>query len=112
MVGGAAAAGAGRGRTLVFARDVAAANEAADSLFVSGLPVMVYHRGVPAAERDAALQTLARCLSFQRTLQLASSGLPVRPPRSAAHLAYVLATLGVTQKHGITRLQVIGVEYE
>ncbi len=58
---GGADAGGARGRTLVFARDVAAANEAADFLFDCGLPVMAYHRGVPAAEREAALETLARC---------------------------------------------------
>lgn len=48
------------GRTLVFARNVAAANEAADALAAAGLPVIAYHRGVPAAERDANLATLAR----------------------------------------------------
>ena len=50
------------GRTLVFARDVATANRAADVLAAAGLPVAAYHRGVPAAERDAALATLARYL--------------------------------------------------
>ena len=48
------------GRTLVFARDVAAANVAADALAAAGLHVAAYHRGVPAAEREAALATLAR----------------------------------------------------
>jgi ABC-type sugar transport system substrate-binding protein len=51
---------AARGRTLVFARDVAAANGAADALAAAGLPVVAYHRGVPPAEREAALATLAR----------------------------------------------------
>lgn len=52
---------AGRGRTLVFARDVAAAEEAAACLEAVGAAVLPYHRGVPAAARDDALTTLARC---------------------------------------------------
>lgn len=46
---------AGRGRMLVFARDVAAAGATAADLAGAGLPVLQYHKGVPAAERAVAL---------------------------------------------------------
>ena len=54
------------GRTLVFARDVAAADEVADFLTEAlhggggDRRVLAYHRGVPAEAREAALDTLAR----------------------------------------------------
>ena len=51
----------GRGRTLVFAGDVKAAEEVAACLEAAGAAVLPYHRAVPAAARDAALATLARC---------------------------------------------------
>lgn len=47
-------------RTLVFARDVAAAKEVAECLKSGGATVLTYHKGVTPADRDAALQTLAR----------------------------------------------------
>lgn len=45
----------GRGRMLVFARDVASAGATAADLAGAGLPVLQYHKAVPAAERAAAL---------------------------------------------------------
>lgn len=57
---GASAPGvAGCRRTLVFARDVAAAKEVAQCLESGGAAVLTYHKGVKAADRDAALETLA-----------------------------------------------------
>ena len=51
----------GRGRTLVFARDVAAANAAHRALYAAGLDVLLYHRDVPAAQRANSLEVLSRC---------------------------------------------------
>ena len=50
------------GRTLVFAANVAAANEVAASLAEAGMQPLVYHRDVPAPERAAALEAIRdRC---------------------------------------------------
>ena len=51
-----------RGRTLVFARDVTAANVAHRALYAAGLDVLAYHRDVPAAQRADALEVLSRCV--------------------------------------------------
>ena len=48
------------GRTLVFARDVAAANAAYACLYDAGLDVMLYHRDVPPEGRAKALDIMAR----------------------------------------------------
>lgn len=55
----------GRGRTLVFAEDVAAAKEVTKCLHEAGATVLAYHRDVPAAAREAALATLARYFTRQ-----------------------------------------------
>ncbi|PRW20256.1 DEAD-box ATP-dependent RNA helicase 22 [Chlorella sorokiniana] len=52
---------AGRGRMLVFARDVASAEATADALEgACGLPVLRYHKAVPAAERAEALARISQ----------------------------------------------------
>lgn len=58
-LGAAAANQEGCGRTLVFARDVAAAKEVAQCLTAGGAKVLTYHKGVSATDRDAALDLLA-----------------------------------------------------
>ena len=50
----------GRGRTLVFARDVGAAQAAHRALYAAGLDVLSYHRDVPPAQRADALEAVAR----------------------------------------------------
>jgi len=57
-VGGDAEVARGRGRTLVFAASVAAADAAAAALADAGLEPLLYHRGVPADERAAALDAM------------------------------------------------------
>ncbi|KAL4422948.1 hypothetical protein ABPG75_009145 [Micractinium tetrahymenae] len=49
---------AGRGRMLVFARDVASAESTAADLAGAGTPVLRYHKAVPTAERAAALSRM------------------------------------------------------
>ena len=57
-----ALAGGDAERTLVFAKNVAAADKAAEALRDAGLEVALYHRNVPAEERAAALAAMAgRC---------------------------------------------------
>ncbi|KAI7840009.1 hypothetical protein COHA_006274 [Chlorella ohadii] len=52
---------AGRGRMLVFARDVASAEATADALEgACGLPVLRYHKAVPAAARADALARISQ----------------------------------------------------
>ena len=52
---------AGEGRTLVFTKNVAAANAAYRVLYDQGVDVMLYHREVPAEGRAKALAIMARC---------------------------------------------------
>lgn len=47
-------------RILVFAGSVAAANTAAKALEGAGITVLLYHKGVPAAQRDEALRVIAQ----------------------------------------------------
>ena len=56
LEGGALARG--EGRTLVFAGDVAAANDVAGILTEAGLQPLVYHKGVSQADRESALATM------------------------------------------------------
>jgi hypothetical protein len=49
----------GRARTLVFARDVAAANQVASVLERDGLSPVLYHKGVTVEERARALEHMA-----------------------------------------------------
>ena len=56
LEGGALAMG--EGRTLVFAGDVAAANNVAGILTEAGLEPMVYHKGVSQADRESSLATM------------------------------------------------------
>lgn len=58
VVGGDAEVARGRGRTLVFAASMAAADAAAAALADAGLEPLLYHRGVPADERAAALDAM------------------------------------------------------
>jgi hypothetical protein len=73
----------GCGRTLVFARDVAAANAAHRALYAAGLDVLAYHRDVPAAQRADALEVLARC--YWLTIYLGTGAFPL-PPCSSMEL--------------------------
>ena len=54
---------AGHGRTLVFTKNVAAANAAYKVLYDQGVDVMLYHREVPAEGRAKALAIMGRCVS-------------------------------------------------
>ena len=56
----------GHGRTLVFARDVAAAQAAHRALYAAGLDVLAYHRDVPPAQRADALEVVATCEPWVR----------------------------------------------
>lgn len=51
---------AGHGRTLVFTKNVAAANAAYQCLYDEGVDVMLYHRDVPAEKRAEALAIMSR----------------------------------------------------
>ena len=48
----------GKGRTLVFAASVAAANEVAATLAEAGLQPLLYHKEVSPQDRDSALATM------------------------------------------------------
>lgn len=48
----------GEGRTLVFAGEVAAANEVAAALTEAGLQPLLYHKGVSPEDRANALSTM------------------------------------------------------
>ncbi len=58
VVGGDAEVARGQGCTLVFAANVAAADSAAAALAEAGLEPLLYHRGVPAEQRAAALDAM------------------------------------------------------
>lgn len=47
-------------RVLVFAETVAAANGVANALEAVGVTALLYHKAIPAADRAAALTTMAR----------------------------------------------------
>lgn len=51
---------AGKGRTLVFTKNVAAANAAYQCLYDEGVDVMLYHRDVLAEGRAKALAIMGR----------------------------------------------------
>ena len=50
----------GQGRILVFASSVNAAESTAAALREAGIGALLYHKNVPARDRDAALQTMRR----------------------------------------------------
>lgn len=54
----------GQGRTLVFAANVAAANEVRDIVAEAGLQPLLYHREVQPQDRAAALDVMRARLSF------------------------------------------------
>ena len=54
---------AGRGRTLVFTKNVEAANAVYKALYDEGVDVMIYHRDVPAEGRSQALAIMGRCVA-------------------------------------------------
>lgn len=47
-------------RVLIFAGSVAAANTAARALEEASIDVLLYHKGVPAAQRAAAIKTISQ----------------------------------------------------
>ena len=61
------ALGRGEGRTLVFAGDVAAANNVAGILTEAGLQPLVYHKGVSQADRESALAMMRTRQAPMRT---------------------------------------------
>ena len=66
LEGGALARG--EGRTLVFAGDVAAANDVAGILTQAGLQPLVYHKGVSQDNRESALAAMrTRQAPFRHT---------------------------------------------
>ena len=57
-------------RVLVFAETVAAANGVANALEAVGVTALLYHKGVSASDRAAALATMSKCVHFLGRLRL------------------------------------------
>jgi superfamily II DNA/RNA helicase len=73
----------GRARTLVFARDVAAAGQVASVLERDGLSPVVYHKGVTQEERSKALEHMATAAN---AIMVSAGGPQLRLPANRAGL--------------------------